>query len=142
MTFTPRDVFESRTVAALAKAAVVEDGPGDESGDLPLTPHAARLLETGVEVRAIALDVPESCAVEAVHTAVGKVLDQHPMLWVRLDREGDSPVLRIPLPTNAPARHSAASTRSTAKPRCPSTMWCRPPQRRSIPNRAATSTSC
>ncbi|WP_405167324.1 amino acid adenylation domain-containing protein [Nocardia sp. NBC_01499] len=96
VTFTPRDVFESRTVAALAKAAVVEDGPGDESGDLPLTPHAARLLETGVEVRAIALDVPESCAVEAVHTAVGKVLDQHPMLWVRLDREGDSPVLRIP----------------------------------------------
>ncbi|MFI6997607.1 amino acid adenylation domain-containing protein [Nocardia sp. NPDC050175] len=96
VTFTPRDVFESRTVAALAKAAVVEDGPGDESGDLPLTPHAARLLETGVEVRAIALDVPESCAVEAVHTAVGKVLDQHPMLWVRLDREGDTPVLRIP----------------------------------------------
>ncbi|MFE9582023.1 non-ribosomal peptide synthase/polyketide synthase [Nocardia sp. NPDC006044] len=96
VTFTPRDVFESRTVAALAKAAVVEDGPGDESGDLPLTPHAARLLETGVEVRAISLDVPESCAVEAVHTAVGKVLDQHPMLWVRLDRDGDTPVLRIP----------------------------------------------
>ncbi|MGA6186334.1 non-ribosomal peptide synthase/polyketide synthase [Nocardia iowensis] len=94
--FSPRDVFESRTVAALARAAVVEDGPGDESGDLPLTPQAARLLDFGVEVRAIALDVPESCAVEAVHTAVGKVLDQHPMLWVRLDREGDTPVLRIP----------------------------------------------
>ncbi|WP_407670482.1 non-ribosomal peptide synthase/polyketide synthase [Nocardia suismassiliense] len=96
VTFAPRDVFELRTVAALAKAATVEDGPGDESGDLPLTPHAARLLDTGVEVRAIALDVPESCAVEAVHTAVGKVLDQHPMLWVRLDRSGDTPVLRIP----------------------------------------------
>ncbi|PXX66691.1 non-ribosomal peptide synthase protein (TIGR01720 family)/amino acid adenylation domain-containing protein [Nocardia tenerifensis] len=96
VTFAPRDVFESRTVAALAKAAVVEDGPGDESGDLPLTPHAARLLATGVEVRAIALDVPESCAVEAVHTAVGKVLEQHPMLWVRLDRAGETPVLRIP----------------------------------------------
>ncbi|MFI9406362.1 amino acid adenylation domain-containing protein [Nocardia sp. NPDC052316] len=96
VSFAPRDVFELRTVAALAKAATVEDGPGDESGDLPLTPHAARLLDTGVEVRAIALDVPESCAVEAVHTAVGKVLEQHPMLWVRLDRSGDTPVLRIP----------------------------------------------
>ncbi|AVL26440.1 hypothetical protein NBRGN_112_01580 [Nocardia brasiliensis NBRC 14402] len=96
VTFTPRAVFESRTVAALARVAVVEDGPGDESGDLPLTPHAARLLDAGVEVRAIALDVPDSCAVEAVHAAVGKVLDQHPMLWVRLDRAGEAPVLRIP----------------------------------------------
>ncbi|QIS01618.1 amino acid adenylation domain-containing protein [Nocardia brasiliensis] len=94
--FTPRAVFESRTVAALARVAVVEDGPGDESGDLPLTPHAARLLDTGVEVRAIALDVPDSCAVEAVRAAVAAVLEQHPMLWVRLDRTGEAPVLRIP----------------------------------------------
>ncbi|MFG1794510.1 amino acid adenylation domain-containing protein [Nocardia sp. NPDC049149] len=93
---TPRDVFESGTVGALARVAVIENGPGDESGDLPLTPHAARLLESGVEVRAIALDVPDSCPVDAVHDAVGKVLEQHPMLWVLLDRTGTAPVLRIP----------------------------------------------
>ncbi|WP_280312644.1 amino acid adenylation domain-containing protein, partial [Nocardia abscessus] len=97
VTFAPRDVFECRTVAALARAAAVEGGHGDEAGELPLTPDAARMLEEGVEVRAIALDVPETCSVETVRGAVSAVLDQHPMLWVRV-RYDDSgaPVLRIP----------------------------------------------
>ncbi|WP_280373175.1 hypothetical protein, partial [Nocardia abscessus] len=70
MKFAPRDVFECRTVAALARAAAVEGGHGDEAGELPLTPDAARMLEEGVEVRAIALDVPETCSVETVRGAV------------------------------------------------------------------------
>ncbi|MFE7746840.1 amino acid adenylation domain-containing protein, partial [Nocardia sp. NPDC057455] len=97
VTFSPRDVFEHRTVAALARAAEVAGGPRDEAGVLPLTPHAARMLDEGIEVRAVALDVPETCPVETVHGAVTAVLDQHPMLWVqvRYDDEGAA-VLRIP----------------------------------------------
>nr|WP_281032636.1 non-ribosomal peptide synthetase [Nocardia araoensis] len=99
VTFAPRDVFECRTVAALARAAAVAGGPGDEAGELPLTPDAARMLDEGIEVRAIALDVPETCSVETVHGAVVAVLDQHPMLWVRLGYGDDgTPVLRIPAP--------------------------------------------
>ncbi|NEW50308.1 amino acid adenylation domain-containing protein [Nocardia cyriacigeorgica] len=97
--FTPRDVFQSRTVEALAAAATVAGAPGDEAGELPATPTAIRLLEhtgTGVEPRAIVLDVPSNCPAEDVETAVGAVLDQHPMLWVRLDRAGAAPRLRIP----------------------------------------------
>ncbi|MEU2126069.1 amino acid adenylation domain-containing protein [Nocardia niwae] len=97
VTFAPRDVFECRTVAALARAAAVAGGPGDEAGELPLTPDAARMLDEGIEVRAIALDVPETCPVETVHGAVTAVLDQHPMLWVQLRYDDDgAPVLRIP----------------------------------------------
>ncbi|MDE1671886.1 non-ribosomal peptide synthetase, partial [Nocardia gipuzkoensis] len=97
VSFAPRDVFECRTVAALARAAAVEGGHGDEAGELPLTPDAARMLEEGVEVRAIALDVPETCSVETVRGAVSAVLDQHPMLWVRVGYDDSgAPVLRIP----------------------------------------------
>ncbi|WP_406270143.1 amino acid adenylation domain-containing protein [Nocardia sp. NBC_00881] len=97
VTFTPRAVLECRTVAALARAAVVEGSPGDEAGELPLTPNAARLLDAGVEVRAIALDVPETCPVEVVRGAVAAVLDQHPMLWVRVEYAADgAPMLSIP----------------------------------------------
>ncbi|MFR9773646.1 amino acid adenylation domain-containing protein, partial [Nocardia sp. SC052] len=98
VTFAPRDVFECRTVAALARAAAVEGGDGgDEAGELPLTPDAARMLDEGIEVRAIALDIPETCSVETVHGAVAAVLEQHPMLWVQLRYgEDGTPVLRIP----------------------------------------------
>ncbi|WP_442944038.1 non-ribosomal peptide synthase/polyketide synthase [Nocardia sp. NBC_00508] len=97
VTFTPRDVFECRTVAALARAAAVEGRPGDEAGELPLTADAARMLDEGVEVRAIALDVPETCPAETVRGAVAALLDQHPMLWVRVEYDADGvPMLRIP----------------------------------------------
>ncbi|MBF6297742.1 non-ribosomal peptide synthase/polyketide synthase [Nocardia amamiensis] len=96
VTFTPRDVFECRTVAALARAAAVEGGPGDEAGDLPLTAEAARMLDEGIEVRAIALDVPETCSAETVRGAVAALLDQHPMLWVRVEYADGVPMLRIP----------------------------------------------
>ncbi|MEU7765421.1 amino acid adenylation domain-containing protein [Nocardia sp. NPDC049190] len=97
VTFAPREVFESPTVAALARVAGVEDEPGEESDELPLTPHAARLLDTGIEVRAIAMDVPETCSVEMVRAAVAAVLEQHPMLWARLEYAVDGkPMLRIP----------------------------------------------
>ncbi|ONM50457.1 non-ribosomal peptide synthetase [Nocardia donostiensis] len=97
--FAPRDVFEARTVAALAARASVAGSAGDESGELPATPTAVRLLGNsvpGVEVRAIVLGVPRECPAEDVETAVCAVLQQHPMLWVRLDPDPTEPVLRIP----------------------------------------------
>ncbi|MGQ4597152.1 non-ribosomal peptide synthase/polyketide synthase [Nocardia sp. R6R-6] len=96
VTFTPRDVFECRTVAALARVAAVVDDPGAEAGELPLTAAAARMLDRGIEVRAIALDVPETCSAEMVRGAVAALLDQHPMLWVRVEYHDGVPVLRIP----------------------------------------------
>ncbi|MFE7796363.1 amino acid adenylation domain-containing protein [Nocardia sp. NPDC057440] len=70
----------------------------DVSGPLPLTPNAVRLLEAGVEVRAIVIDVPSNCSAEAVQSAVDTVLEQHPMLWVRLrrDERSGAPEFEIP----------------------------------------------
>ncbi|WP_406236200.1 amino acid adenylation domain-containing protein [Nocardia sp. NBC_01009] len=70
----------------------------DAAGPLPLTPNAVRLLEAGVEVRAIVIEVPSNCSAEAVQSAVDTVLEQHPMLWVRLrrDERSGAPVFEIP----------------------------------------------
>nr|WP_225732372.1 non-ribosomal peptide synthetase [Nocardia sp. JCM 34519.1] len=94
VTLSPRHVFELRTVGALAKAATMAGLP-DEAGELPLTPTIARLLDAGhrVEVRAIALDVPDNCPADAVSAMVDSLLEQHPLLWVRLE---DDALLRIP----------------------------------------------
>ncbi|MFD0366030.1 amino acid adenylation domain-containing protein, partial [Nocardia sp. GCM10030253] len=72
--------------------------PDDSAGPLPLTPNAVRLLEAGVEVRAIVIEVPSTCLPEAVQAAVDTVLEQHPMLWVRLrrDERSGAPVFEIP----------------------------------------------
>src|SRR5690606_32941962 len=45
--FTPRQVFELRTVAALAAAGTApRTGPAPRAGELPLTPKATRILAT------------------------------------------------------------------------------------------------
>nr|WP_228816308.1 non-ribosomal peptide synthetase [Nocardia transvalensis] len=88
--FTPRDVFESRTVEALARAATVETAPAEQvpAGPLPLPPMAARLLcidPSARDIRAIALDIPSDCAPDRVRAAVQSVLDRHPMLSAHLE---------------------------------------------------------
>nr|WP_253949727.1 non-ribosomal peptide synthetase [Nocardia terpenica] len=92
--FAPRDVFQARTVAALAAAATVEE-PGapaePQTGPLPLPPMAVRLLQidpAGRDHRAIALDIPADCAPERVREAAQAVLDRHPMLSARLETAG------------------------------------------------------
>ncbi|MFD3704275.1 amino acid adenylation domain-containing protein [Nocardia sp. NPDC058658] len=97
----PREVFDARTVAALAERARVTVEPGASSTCLPLTATAAQLIEAGetaVEPRAVLLDVPADCPDESVAAAATAVMNQHPMLWALLDRTGDTPVLRIPPP--------------------------------------------
>ncbi|MFD6451815.1 amino acid adenylation domain-containing protein [Nocardia sp. NPDC060220] len=97
----PRDLFDARTVAALAGRAEVAVAPSAPSATLPLTATAAQLAEAGeaaVEPRAVLLEVPADCPDEAVAAAAAAVMNQHPMLWALLDRTGDTPVLRIPPP--------------------------------------------
>ncbi|MGW8649593.1 amino acid adenylation domain-containing protein [Nocardia salmonicida] len=97
----PRDLFDARTVAALAGRADVTVEPSVPSATLPLTATAAQLTEAGasaVEPRAVLLEVPADCPDQAVAAAAAVVMSQHPMLWALLDRTGDTPVLRIPPP--------------------------------------------
>ncbi|RDI64625.1 non-ribosomal peptide synthase protein (TIGR01720 family)/amino acid adenylation domain-containing protein, partial [Nocardia pseudobrasiliensis] len=95
--FTPRDVFEGRTVEGLARRATVESAapePDPESGPLPLPPMAARLLRLDPPARdnrAIALDIPSDCAPERVRAAVQAVQDRHPMLSARLESVAANP---------------------------------------------------
>nr|WP_245673041.1 non-ribosomal peptide synthetase [Nocardia lijiangensis] len=100
--FTPRNVFEARTVAALAALATSASSAAEEqTGELPLTPEAARLLAArpdGVEVRAIVLDVPADRPVPMVRAAIDAVLQQNPMLWVRLCPAADGVAAAFDLP--------------------------------------------
>ncbi|MGW4633968.1 amino acid adenylation domain-containing protein [Nocardia sp. NPDC004415] len=95
----PRDLFDARTVGALAERAELTAEAGALRADLPLTATAAQLVEAGeraVEPRAVLLTVPAECPVQAVADAAASVMNQHPMLWALLDRTGDTPALRIP----------------------------------------------
>ncbi|WP_410874020.1 amino acid adenylation domain-containing protein [Nocardia sp. A7] len=97
----PRDLFDARTVVALAERADVTVEPSAPSDSLPLTATAAQLIEVGeaaVEPRAVLLEVPAECPDESVAAVAAAVMNQHPMLWALLDRTGDTPVLRIPPP--------------------------------------------
>ncbi|MFD4354980.1 amino acid adenylation domain-containing protein [Nocardia sp. NPDC058518] len=99
VTLRPRDLFDARTVAALAGRAEITVEPSAPSASLPLTATAAALTEAGetaVEPRAVVLEVPADCPDAAVAAAASAVMNQHPMLWALLDRTGDTPVLRIP----------------------------------------------
>ncbi|MFD3507486.1 amino acid adenylation domain-containing protein [Nocardia sp. NPDC058666] len=97
----PRDLFDARTIAAIAGRAQITVEPGAPATSLPLTATAAQLIEAGeaaVEPRAVLLAVPADCPDTAVAAAATAVMNQHPMLWALLDRTGDTPVLRIPPP--------------------------------------------
>ncbi|MFX0580686.1 amino acid adenylation domain-containing protein [Nocardia nepalensis] len=72
------------------------DEPDDRPIPLSLTPNAVRLLDSGAELRVITIDIPPNFSPEAVQFAVDTVLEQHPMLWVRLHRDGTDPVFEIP----------------------------------------------
>nr|WP_071926399.1 non-ribosomal peptide synthetase [Nocardia mangyaensis] len=101
VTLRPRDLFDARTVAALADRAELTADAARGPAALPLTATAAALIEAGqaaVEPRAVLLEVPADCPDEAVATVAAAVMNQHPMLWALLDRTGDTPVLRIPPP--------------------------------------------
>ncbi|MFE3349547.1 amino acid adenylation domain-containing protein, partial [Rhodococcus sp. NPDC059179] len=91
---SPRDVFERKSVAALAAVSaasepvVLEEFAGGGIGDLPLTPIAHWLLERGGDIgrytQAVLLELPKSIDADALSSTVQAVLDHHDMLRSRL----------------------------------------------------------
>ncbi|MEE4591909.1 amino acid adenylation domain-containing protein [Streptomyces sp. DSM 41524] len=100
---TPRDVFEHKTVAALAKATAVEDAPAEGPaaepvaasagiGDVPLTPIIHWMRERGGRPDRFSqtnmIVVPADVGEQRLRSALQTVLDHHDALRMRLRRTG------------------------------------------------------
>ncbi|MEC3954370.1 amino acid adenylation domain-containing protein [Nocardia sp. CDC153] len=92
---TPLQVFEHRTVAALAALAaaagetvVLAELPGGGVGEIPLTPIVRWMLERGGDHRGFAqtavLELPRGIEREQLVATVTAVVDQHDMLRAQL----------------------------------------------------------
>jgi non-ribosomal peptide synthase protein (TIGR01720 family) len=106
MTLAPRDIFQHRTVAALARVAAanaknvavnppVSGGPlTAAAGPVPPTPIIAWWLEQGVPsskvTQSLVLQVPADLKLPHLVDAVGALLDRHEVLRLRL-RRSNSP---------------------------------------------------
>ncbi|MGW4774866.1 non-ribosomal peptide synthase/polyketide synthase, partial [Nocardia sp. NPDC004278] len=102
--FTPRHVFEQRTVAGLAAVAETAEGtessvetlaelPGGGIGAMPLTPVVRFMAERdgsfGRFNQTMALELPVGIDRAGIARTVGAVIDRHDMLRARLYRDGD-----------------------------------------------------
>ncbi|WP_228539979.1 non-ribosomal peptide synthetase [Nocardia sp. XZ_19_385] len=98
VTVTPLQVFEHRTVAALAAAAdaagevvTLEELPGGGVGDMPLPPIVHYMLERGGNHNRFAqtavLELPVGIRQDQLAATIGAVLDRHDMLRSRLLRD-------------------------------------------------------
>ncbi|PBC40539.1 hypothetical protein CJ178_01975 [Rhodococcus sp. ACPA4] len=99
--FSPRDVFERKTVAGLAEIAVFGDGleaatleelPGGGVGEVPLTPIMRWLLERGTSgftrfSQALMLNLPEAIDEQSLASTIQAVLDHHDILRARLRQQ-------------------------------------------------------
>ncbi|WP_051866635.1 condensation domain-containing protein [Streptomyces griseus] len=91
---SPRQVFESRTVAELAAgarsgaAAVLEELAGGGIGWMPLPPAAAYVMEAGVDIGTFSmstlLELPDGIDAPGLAATLGAVLDRHDLLRSRL----------------------------------------------------------
>ena len=99
---TSRQVFELRTVAALAEAVTdldsgPRDRPDDGTGDIPFTPILHWLVETGGAIEAfsqsIVLTTPAGATSEDLRAALRLLADKHDLLRSRLVR--DEGLLRV-----------------------------------------------
>ncbi|MFE4535422.1 amino acid adenylation domain-containing protein [Streptomyces scopuliridis] len=95
LVLTPQDIFEYKTVKALAGAArettrAASGGTGSGVGDVPLTPIMRWLRELDGPVdgfhQAVLLQVPGGVREDRLVAAVQKLLDHHDALRLRLDR--------------------------------------------------------
>ncbi|MBO4138578.1 amino acid adenylation domain-containing protein [Micromonospora tulbaghiae] len=99
LSFTPRDVFVHRTVAALAGAAVVVDATAvaddDGTGEVPLTPIVHWLRERDGPVdgfhQSMLVNTPAGLRSDHLVAGVQAVLDHHDALRMRLivDESGE-----------------------------------------------------
>ncbi|GAA1607117.1 non-ribosomal peptide synthetase [Catellatospora bangladeshensis] len=92
--FTARDVFQGRTIAALAAAAVeaertVAEPAAEGIGEVPLTPIVTGWLDAGGPLdavhQAIVLEVPSGLRPDALTGALQQLLDTHHVLRSRFD---------------------------------------------------------
>ncbi|MFJ9030555.1 amino acid adenylation domain-containing protein [Streptomyces sp. NPDC102274] len=95
LVLTPQDIFEYKTVTALAGAArettrAKAGGAASGVGDVPLTPIMRWLRELDGPVdgfhQAVLLQVPGGVREDRLTAAVQKLLDHHDALRLRLDR--------------------------------------------------------
>src|SRR5262249_18418540 len=108
LVFTPRDVFQQRTVKALAGVVrqTVKSGPDgaeQKSGTFPLTPIMHSVLESGAPLKrfyqSILLHVPAGMKMQELAGALQAVLDQHDALRMKsVRRESGKRVLEIQSP--------------------------------------------
>ncbi|MFE7275303.1 amino acid adenylation domain-containing protein [Streptomyces sp. NPDC057623] len=95
---TPRDVFEQRTVAALAALAATRPAPGSPSpdrepaiGKLPLTPALHRLRERGGPIasfsQSVLLVTPADADEQRLTRALQALVDRHDALRMRLSTD-------------------------------------------------------
>ncbi|MEV0252350.1 amino acid adenylation domain-containing protein [Nocardia sp. NPDC050712] len=92
--FSPRDVFEQRTVAGLAQVAsqaaeavVLEELPGGGIGEVPLTPVLAEYLRHGAFDRffqSMMLGLPEDIDEAGLVATIAAVIDHHDVLRSRV----------------------------------------------------------
>ncbi|GAA3363260.1 hypothetical protein GCM10017744_057280 [Streptomyces antimycoticus] len=99
---TPRDVFEHKTVAGLAKATAGEDAPAEAAaepvaasagiGDVPLTPIIHWMRERGGRPDRFSqtnvVMVPANLGEQRLRAGLQTVLDHHDALRMRLRRTG------------------------------------------------------
>ncbi|WP_185981988.1 non-ribosomal peptide synthetase [Gordonia rubripertincta] len=101
---SPREIFELKTIRAMAAAAaasggpveLIEELPGGGFGDMPLPPVASWMIEHAEEPadfadfsQSLVFNVPASAAVADLQTVVEAVAAAHPMLTAVLTRSGD-----------------------------------------------------
>ncbi|MFJ1460351.1 amino acid adenylation domain-containing protein [Nocardia sp. N2S4-5] len=100
LTLTPLQVFEHRTVAALAAladaagtAVTLDELPGGGVGELPLTPIVRYMIERGGNFDRFAqtavLELPVGIERAQLVATVSAVVDRHDMLRARLARDDD-----------------------------------------------------
>ncbi|WP_420881133.1 amino acid adenylation domain-containing protein, partial [Rhodococcus sp. (in: high G+C Gram-positive bacteria)] len=105
--FTPRDVFEHRSVAGLAAVAAAETGdapvhleelPGGGIGEFPLTPIMRWLLDRSDDVRRYTqtalLALPRDIDLDGLTRTLQAVVDRHDMLRGEL-RAGPDPQMLV-----------------------------------------------
>ncbi|WP_097972572.1 non-ribosomal peptide synthetase [Streptomyces sp. gb14] len=101
LVISPRDVFEQRTVSALARVARREEAaapvhdPG--AGAVPLTPVMHALRRRGGDHRgyhqSLLVTTPPGLTAERLRRALGRLIAHHPVLAARLD---DAWTLHVP----------------------------------------------
>ncbi|MBB5915118.1 amino acid adenylation domain-containing protein/non-ribosomal peptide synthase protein (TIGR01720 family) [Nocardia transvalensis] len=100
ISLTPMQIFEHRTVEALAELAdtagavvTLEELPGGGVGEMPLTPIVRYMIERGGNFDRFAqtavLDLPVGIRRDHLVATVSAVVDRHDMLRARLSRTGD-----------------------------------------------------